>query len=1049
MRPLSTAYNMLFQLKLPFRADARFLQEALNDLTARHEVLRTCFEHREGEVWQIVAARREVRLQVHNSEDGGESPNGEFAAALADSVARPFDLSQSPLLRVHLGLQEKNNSRLGMVLHHAIADGQSLNVLVGDLQAFYGARLSGRPVFLPELPVQYADFSNWQKQSLTGKRLEKLSSYWRNRLNGLSELALIHDRPRPIATDGRGRVHSFQIPAALLARLRALSADCGATLFCAMIAAFAVTLSRFSGQASITMGTPVSGRSRPELDRVVGLFVNSLVFHADLSDNPTFVELLRRLSRLWAEDLSHQDMPFDLLVDALQAKRHSDRNPIFQVMFQLQVGQRTEAGETTTPLAPETVASQLDLSVIQYETAGGDIQGGVVYASEIFEGGTIRQIVDTYLAVLEDGSRQPADRVLELPVIGPDRSCSSVSEGERHDWPEPFLLHQWFRMQAAHGAEPAVVSDDECLSFQDLDARSDALAAHLRMFGVGRGRVVAICMSRSVDTIATIVAVLKAGGAYLCLDRNAPAKWREFVIADCDVHVVVGVRGGEDLAFGRPFLPVESMRTALGAGHRTVCENIAPDEPAYVIYTSGSTGQPKGVVIPHRAIVNHMRWMLERFPIGAGDRVLQRTPLTFDASVWEVHAPLLSGATLVLAPEGKLFDPGQLLERIAQQRITTLQVVPSLLRALLRHGGLAASTRLKRVFCGGEALTPDLRDEFFRACPAELVNLYGPTEATIDATYHVCDRNDRRPFVPIGRPVANVAAYVLDERQSVLPAGAAGELYLGGSAVGTGYHNRPQLTAEKFLQIPSVPAEKLYRTGDRVRLLAGGELQFLGRLDNQIKLRGFRIELGEIEAVLALHPAVREAAVVLQEFKVGDQRLVAFVSTSGAESLDLRLELFARLRDRLPEHCVPSSIVLRAALPKTVHGKIDRAALARTRAAEAAVSSARPRTALEAEVCGVFEDVLQARPVGIDDNFFHLGGHSLLVISLQQKLFQLLEREISVIDVFEYPTPRELVRLLDRMAGKHHSAEERKMNLVGGAGGGPILPRAGEVGGDV
>ena len=1036
MSPASTAYNMMVLVELPFAPDVAALQGSLNELAARHESLRTSFTFEDGEPVQVVAPRGELPLDVRDLGHASTAAAQEFTRHVSASVSEPFDLTLAPLARAHLGLFGGAHSRLVLVVHHIIADGQSIRTLVDELGEIYRARLSGLPAILPELPVQYADYAVWQRRSLSGRRLEGLTQYWRQRLEGLPELALHHDGARPRGGSVDGGVHPFTIPADVVRRLRSLAADSGTTLFAVLLSGFSVMLGRFTDQTTLAIGTPVSGRPLAELERVVGLFVNSVVLRVDLSGNPTFQELVKRTSLALADDLSHQEFPFELLVDTLNSKRRADRNPIFQVMFQLQVGQgaqRREGGGMAATLGngggqlePDAVTSQLDLSFIQHESEGGQVGGGAVYARALFEPATVEQFVEAYLHILADASQRPSARIDELRVMSETgrRKVLALGEGERREWPSG-CLHEWFSSQArASPRSVALVSDAGELTFEALDAMSEAWAAALRVRGVRPGRVVAICLPRCPQLVAAILGVLKAGGAYVCLDVNAPRQWLEFIISDCDAAAVVVRRGDQAQALGRPFLiaediPQSSAPTASDAG-------ASPGDPAYLIYTSGSTSRPKGVIISHGAIVNHMRWMLERFPLGEGDRVLQRTPLSFDASVWELHAPLLSGATLVLAPEERLFDPARLLELIARQRVTTLQVVPSLLGALLHHRDFERCVTLRRVFCGGEALTPDLRDAFLEKSSAELCNLYGPTETTIDATFHVCVREDRRPFVPIGRPITNVVVRVLDQRREPVPPGASGELYIGGRAVGVGYVNHPELTAERFVDDPHAPGGRLFRTGDRVRLLPGGELQFLGRLDDQVKLRGFRIEPGEVEAVLALHRSVREAAVVVRTFGAGDQRLCAFVAATEGEAPNLTRELRGWLRDRLPDYLIPSAIDVRASLPKTAHGKIDRTSLAHAPAAPGSCEddSVAPRDALERAICRCFRDLLMGGDVSIDDDFFHSGGHSLLVISLRDKLSETTGQEVSVVDVFEYPTPRQLAAELRARAAAAESRLE-------------------------
>jgi amino acid adenylation domain-containing protein len=1036
MSPQNTAYNLVYTVELQFNPDIVALQRALNAVVARHESLRTSFTFQDGQPWQVIAPHGELPVEVHDLRHHPEDrKEQEFTRLLSASVAEPFDLTRPPLVRVRLALLTESHSRLAFVIHHIIADAHSMRVLTENIGDAYRAAVGGRIVVLPELPIQYADYSAWQHQRLNGPSFKKSADYWRRRLQGVPELDLMHDKPRPPSGTFHGAVHPFKISAHTVRRLRSSSGREGATLFGILLAGFSALLGRFSGQTSFAIGVPVSGRPKPELQQIVGLFVNSLVFRVDLSGELTFQELLKRTSLSLAEDLTHQEFPFELIVDALGSQRRVDRNPLFQVMFQLQSLEHA-GGSIGTEAANEPkrhptsgpATSQFDLSFIQHESIDGGIEGAAVYATELFEPATIEQLVQAYLALLDSASLDPSTKLHELKILDEQRrhKILEIGEGERRDWPHDECLHNWFARCAKSNADLVAVIDGASeTTFADLDRRSDVVAGNLRRMGLGAGRVAAICLPRSRQLIVAILGVLKAGGAFVCIDKNAPTERLRFILENSNAAVVVIDREPRDIVEGSRVLLAEHLeQPASIVTQKGVGEEVASaDDAAYVIYTSGSTGKPKGVAISHRAIVNHMHWMLEQFPMGADDRVLQRTPLTFDAAIWEVFAPLLSGATMVLQPEEKLFDPARLLDVIQRRRITTLQVVPTLLGALLSQPEFEKCSTLKRVFCGGEVLTAELRDACCQKSSATLCNLYGPTETTIDATFHICNANDKRRFVPIGRPVANVTVRVLDQRQGLLPLGVPGELYIGGAAVGIGYLNQPALTAERFIEDPFVRGARLYRTGDRVRLLPDGELQYLGRLDNQVKLRGFRIEPGEIESTLLHHPAVHEAVTVVQHHGIDDQRLVAFIVPRESNGSDLSLELIDWLRERLPHYLVPSSIEITSSLPRTDHGKVNRRMLAETRVRDAIPREvmAPPRHSVERAICRSFEELLGIGTVGIDDDFFHLGGHSILALSLQQKLVNTLKQEVAVTDIFEFPTPRRLARELIARQGERIS----------------------------
>ena len=1017
--PASAAYNMVLSTPLPGAADAALLQSALDALVARHENLRTSFAVESGEVVQRIAPQGLLRLQVHRL-----GARAELGPVLSCSAAEPFDLSRAPLARVHLARFADAPPMLSLVVHHIIADGQTLRILLEDLDAALQALRAGHMVVLPEPPIEYADYAVWQRRSLSGRKLGALTAYWTHRLDGLPELDLPHDHDRPNGGSARGGVVPLRIGADTAAGLRSLAAASRTTLFASLLAGFSALLTRFSGQRDFAIGIPVSGRTRVEFERVAGLFVNSLVFRADVAPQMSFAEFVRHTGARLAEDLSHQEMPFELVVDALRVKRRADRNPLFQVMLQLQVLPRYSAAvgpaEAEPQLDADKLSSQLDLSFILFDSGTGRIDGGAVYATDLFDRESITQLVDAYGVLLTEAVRASHRRIDELPLLDARQRAAllALGHGPTRRWPAPHLLHKWFEAQARRTPDSvAVESQQTRLTFAALDRRSDRVAAALQRAGARPGAIVAVCMPRSIELVTAVLGVLKAQAAYLALDVASPRERLEFMLADCRACAVVVPRGRSEWACGRPTIELDSDDDAdTGFKARRTRAAQASDAPAYVIYTSGSTGEPKGVSIPHAAIVNHMRWMIERFDFGAGDHVLQRTPLTFDASVWELWAPLLSGATLVLAPADGPFDPVRLLDIVVRRGITTLQVVPSLLRTLLDRPEATHCGALRRVFCGGEALAADLPPRFFGTFNAELCNLYGPTETTIDATFHPCGPASAGRVVPIGRPIANVIARVLDERLQPLPCGVAGELYIGGAAVGLGYIRRDELTAERFIPDPHAPGGRLFRTGDRACMRHDGTLNCLGRVDDQVKLRGYRIEPGEVEAHLMRHPAVAEAAVAMQEHGAGDQRLVAFVRPMHNAASALVPELFAWLRARLPAHEVPSAIGVCAGLPKTAHGKIDRAALERTlldRDAQGTPWSA-PRSAYEREICCCFGAGLGLERVGIDDDFFALGGHSLLVVSVCGTLSRALDVDVNVVDLFEYPSARQLAEALAR-----------------------------------
>lgn len=1034
MDPGRTAYNLVHVTDLRHLPDVAALARALDDLVARHEPLRTRFAWEGGESVQIVAEDGQLPLAVEDLRGSAPEDAEHQAARMIDAlVAEPFDLAHGELARAFLALIGPDSAVLALVVHHILVDGRSMRILLEELDTLYRAHAQGRAPLLPEAPVQYGDFAAWQRLMLDDRRLDRLDRYWRDRLDGLDELEL-PGPAQPATAPAQAPALQFTLPASLVLRLRALAAGAGTTVFATLLTGWVLLLGRFTGRDDVPVGIPVSGRPRPELDRVVGPFVNSVVMRADLSGEPTFAELLRRVTDALADDLTHQELPFEVLVERLRWPRSARRNPIFQVMFQLQVlegshgraSSSDDSGPGRSRVEPDAPVSQLDLSCIQTETASGAVEGGIVYDPVAVDGAFAAALAAGYPAVLEEAVARPGEPISRLRVLDEDgaRAVREAGEGVRRRWRRGSLEDALLRSMAAHPERTAIVDGTSHVTFGELSTATQTVRAQLVALGAGPGRVVAVAVPARAGAIVAIVGTLLAGAAYTYLDPVLPEPRRRFVLADCDAAVVVVAPGDEAIAEGRPVVTLATAPTGPGrapdAGRRgggrrggARANAPSPDDPAYVIYTSGSTGEPKGVVVPRTALANHMWWMLTELPLGARDRVLQRTALTFDASVWEVLAPLLSGCTLVTGPGGPGVDPAALADTITAHRVTVLQAVPSLLRAFVTSGHLARCTTLRRIFSGGESLLPDLRDAVLDATAAQLWNLYGPTETTIDATCHRCDGDApvTGVSVPIGRPVANTSVHVLDAHGGLLPPGVPGEMYVGGAAVATGYLGRPDLSAERFVEHPVLG--RTFRTGDRGRMLADGTLECLGRLDDQVKVRGFRVEPGEVEAALRRRPEVADAAVVLQEHGRDDQRLVAFVvpATSPGPALDLADRLSGALHDELPAHLVPSAVVAVDQLPRTSHGKVDRRALREHRIAVGA-GGAGPQGDLERVVCAAFGQVLGIPVTDVDADFFHLGGHSLLVLPLQQVLADATSRRVDVVDLFEHPTPRRLAAAL-------------------------------------
>ncbi|WP_181799209.1 amino acid adenylation domain-containing protein [Kitasatospora acidiphila] len=1022
----SATYNIPMALRLSGELDREAIAEALRDVVGRHEVLRTVLPVVDGEPFQRVLSADEAGFEVPvvTVEAAG------LDAAVAEAAAYAFDLSSEIPLRATLFAVSQDDHALVVVVHHIAGDGWSTAPLARDVSVAYAARVAGRvPTFEP-LPVQYADYALWQRDVLGSEDdpdsvLSGQVAYWRGALAGApEELELPVDRQRPAVASHRGESVELAVSAETHQRLAALARERGATLFMVLQAALAVTLNRIGAGTDIPIGSAIAGRTDEALNDLVGFFVNTLVVRTDLSGDPTFDEVVDRVRGTSLGAFEHQDVPFERLVEELAPTRSLARHPLFQVSLTLQnTAAASGTGRSGLELPGLQVGQQaagtglakfdLDMELGEvFDELGkpAGLRGTLIAAADLFDADTVERMAKWLVRALETVSAAPQTRLSAVDVMGEAERRLVVEE-----WNETAVevasstLPGLFAAQVARTPDAvAVVFEGVELSYAELDARANRLARLLVGRGVGAESVVAVLMERSVELVVSLLAVLKAGGAYLPVDPEYPAGRIEAVLADAAPVCVLSTTALEasvpdDVARVLVDHPlVVSELAGLPAGAPEV--GVLPAHPAYVIFTSGSTGRPKGVAVPHAGIVNRLAWMQEEYGLSVADRVLQKTPFGFDVSVWEFFWPLVQGAALVLARPGGHREPAYLAELIQRQVITVTHFVPSMLEAFLSEPAAADCTGLRAVFCSGEALAAPLRDRFLELLGGvPLFNLYGPTEASVDVTAARCAVGDGA-VVPIGGPVANTRVYVLDGSLSPVPVGVEGELYLAGVQLARGYVGRAGLTAERFVACPFGSGEQMYRTGDRVRWNADGQLVYRGRADDQVKIRGFRIEPGEVQAVLAAHPAVAQVAVVAREDVPGDTRLVAYaVPVASDASPD---ELGSGLREftagRLPAYMVPSAVVVLEELPLTVNGKLDRKALP---APEYAAGAGRaPATVQEELLCQAFAQVLGLDRVGVDDDFFVLGGHSLLVVSLVENL-RTRGVSVSVKALFETPTP--------------------------------------------
>ncbi len=1019
LEPGNPAYNIPMAFQLSGKLQEAALRQGLSEILHRHESLRTNFLAVDGSPTQIVAPIRQAELAMVDL--GGlsaEEVEVQTQQLTLEHGRRPFSLTGDPLLRTTLLHVSAESHVLVVCMHHIVSDGWSIQILMQEMASLYKSFSTGAPSQLPPLAIQYTDFAHWQRDTLQGATLEKELSYWRNQLQSSPPLLnLPTDRPRPAAMSFRGSTYWAVVDKKLTESLRQISQEQGVTLFVLLLAAFYILLGRYSGDDEVAVGTPVAGR-RVETERLIGLFINTLVLRAQLDDNPMAHEFLGRVQETVLEAQTHQDVPFEKLVEQLRPARSLGHAPLFQVMFALQnIPTKTLHVEALTlsemPFDPGVEKFDLTLNVAEEQH---QLKCAVSYSTDLFDEATVQRMTLQWQRILEGLCSGADARILDIPLLNKKERQHVLHEWNQTavEYPDR-LIHECIEEQAARTPETiAVQYEDQKLSYAELNRNANRLAHHLTKLGIGMDVCVGICAERSLELVTALVGILKAGGAYIPFDPSQPAERLVAMIEDARPPVVLTQRKFADrlkhLAFTK-LVVIDDEHDATAAepdGNPGV--RIFPESRAYVIYTSGSTGQPKGAMNSHDAIRNRLVWMQKEYQLGPEDRVLQKTPLGFDVSVWEFFWPLMFGARLVMARPGGHQDPDYLRDVIAKQKITTLHFVPSMLRSFLEHGPTDKCTSLRRIICSGEALTPDLARQYMEHIPVPLYNLYGPTEAAVDVTHWHCRPEDVDKGVPIGKPIANTQTYVLDRQMEAVPVGVPGELYLGGAGLARGYLNSAALTAEKFVPNPfAAKGARLYRTGDWARWREDGNLDFLGRKDHQVKLRGNRIELGEIESVLRRHEAVRDAAVVLSKSSLGDPWLLAYVVPSGTHAL-LSVELRKYVQEKLPDYMAPSIYMELAQLPLTSSGKLDRRNLpdARTARPEPQEEFIAPKTPIEQVLAGIWESVLGVDKAGRGDNFFWIGGHSLLATRVVSRIRDAFQIEMSVRTLFESPVLTDL-----------------------------------------
>lgn len=1020
--PDSAGYNISNGLTLDGSLDVDALERGLNEIVRRHEILRTGFVTIDGRPMQAIAPGLMIELPVIDLRGMAQSERQAESRRLATLQAQqPFELSEPPLFRVSLLRLSDERYEMALTMHHIVTDWWSFGIFYEELTRLYEAFSTAKPSPLPELPIQYADFAAWQRQWLQGEVLAEHLSYWKRRLSGSPpHLELPADYPRPPVQGFDGRRYFFTLPRFLSTKLKALAQQEGVTFFILLLAAFKAFLCRHSGQHDIVVGSPVSNRTLSETEGLIGYFLDMMALRADLSGDPAFREIVGRVREAVMGAYDHQGLPLGMLIESLRIQRDLSHMPLFQVSFIFVHSDWKSEGLSSSDnssaktsalsvngLEIDTGLSRFDLTLAVTD-APDDLACFFEYNTDLFEPATIERMGEQWLTLLGGIVTNPDERLSKLPLLskGEQRLLLTEWNDTAADYSNEQCIHHLFESQARRSPEAiAAVCGDDSISYFDLNRRAGQLASYLQAAGVGPETLVAICVNRSIEMLVAAFGVLKAGGAYVPIDPIQPTERIAFILEDARVSVVLTQQELSDKLTGCKAKSIcldvcgEIFDREIT---RLSVNELTPDNLAYVIYTSGSTGKPKGVQVSHRAFVNLLDAMRREIEIGDRDVMASVTTLSFDIAGLELYLPLIAGACVAVMKSEEVLDGVVLAESLSSRGVTVMQATPVTWRMLLKAGW--RSRQRMKALCGGDVLTRELAEELLeRGC--DLRNLFGPTETAVWSVMHRVD--SAGGAIPIGRPIANTTAYILDNRLDPVPIGAPGELCIGGIGLARGYHNRPDITAEKFIANPfsNEPGARLYRTGDVARRLPGGEIEFLGRMDHQVKIRGFRVELGEIETTLVNHPAIAECAVMARKDSSGEKSLVAYVVCEQGEKITIS-ELREFLMESLPEYMAPGALMLLESIPHTASGKIDYRALPVPDGfrPKMAAQHIEPRTEMERVIANVWQETLGVEKVGINDNFFDLGGHSILIMQVRDRLRRASDKDLPVIEMFRYPT---------------------------------------------
>jgi amino acid adenylation domain-containing protein len=1024
MHPESAAYNVPQAWELKGEVDVAGLKRAIETVVQKHEVLRTRYEQRGNGVVQIVEPRSALEFRELDFSPEAFRAREQAIETLVKESKRPFNLSCLPVVRVISAKVAPGHYIFFVNIPHIAIDGWSHRIFVADLEAAYRGEDCGN------LTLQYADFALWKKQNPS-----KVSDdYWKK--FDFPMLQLPTDQPARRTVGEAGKTLEFQIPGGLVQKLKGVKWGEGITLFSVMMAGFQTLLSRLSGQKEIVVGVPFAGRDRQEVENLIGYFIRTLPFQAEIAADQTFVRVVEETRARWLELHENSQTSWQGI---LEARKERGNNTLFNVMFVFQSESERKLnlpGIEAKNLFIDQECAKYDLTLSILESPR-EMLATIEYRTELFSTVAIERLFEQYMTLLEGAVTDPLAEVGALPILTEaDKLQLRIWNSTKEEFADPKCLHLLVEDQARRTPDARVLTFGERhLTYKEFNERANQLAHKLKRVGIGRDDLVAVSMQRSLEMIVALLGVIKAGAGYVPVDPTYPEERVKFMLADCGAKMVLShepalahIGGGEF-----PLMLLDDTFQALEGESKENPENQTnPGDIAYVIYTSGTTGLPKGAGNTHEGICNRLLWGQRHFPLSTSDQVPQKTPFSFDVSVWEIFGPLIAGSRLVITKPGGHRDPEYLIELIGKEKLTVIHFVPSMLQAFLNEPRARECRSLRRVVCSGEALTKELENRFFRVFDAELVNLYGPTEASVEVAWFQCEKDSRHACVPIGRPIANTQLHILDSRMQQVPIGVAGELHIGGIGVARGYHGRPELTREKFVADPfdSTGKGRLYKTGDLARYLADGNIEYLGRIDHQVKIRGFRIELGEIETVLLQHADVRECVVVADDDASGTKRLVAYLSPAAGRIL-LSSELRQFLNGKLPDYMCPALFVVLETLPLNANGKVDRKRLPKPGLESSPLEDyLPPNSPLEQQIARIWSEVLGVSRVGLSDNFFHLGGHSLFASQVISRIREQFQIEIPLLRIFERPTLGDLALSVDELRGTSMGVETAGIERV-------------------